>query len=604
MRLLYRFLPGVCVVLGFVWSAVAVTSTCQLGNGSTNTGYADIDLDSSGTWAHWTVATKQASSSCANQVQDTSAQTHANGVRVRWYASSADRTADQNVLQTDIAGAGWVNGITWCSTFVANWYPYDWAVGTWTNSSTHWSAPTFAFVDSGGGLNYPTNMNAQVLAPGGTWPFAFTNWGATRYPNFIAFDGRANPPSPAAPPIVGATGNSLGQVVGGSGGGVVTTGSVMGQGVTTVGASGGTTNYLTQADMYRVGNVIVDATAGVEAAVYAMATNLGRYLGGTNGGGGGSSSNVWVQNFPTNQLVTDTNTFGLSSNLWELIKTGQTNRDMLLQAMGTNLQAWASNAIWLGTNLSGVRGAVGASNAVAWATNELGAWNVGEGVGSAMMEFASRVSGTGPAPSGWGVVSLGWGSETLDLKRALSWNIVEQTDPIGHGTTGLDMSGTRAWCRMLFLWIMGAGIVLWFFREVRAAYCEVMLVPQFQLSPTASGVAAAVPGVQVGLRTAMLLGLFVIILALPTLAMTLFGTVWFFVSGSASAFSGAVAWLGTTAASIFGGGPPSFWYVGVLINEWFPLLEGLAVVANLVIAQFGIGAAAMTAATWSKAWGL
>lgn len=384
---------------------------------------------------------------------------------------------------------------------------------------------------------------------------------------------------------------------------------------------GGSTNLVTQADIHNLGAVLALGNAGMELRLASIQTNtaglaaltslgglsnvnVGGFASLSNQLGGVSNGLAWVNgtlNGISNLLSGQGTNSGNGSNVWVMNSNLNTMAD--IAAVGwSNALVGNSNLAYWSTNSDGIR-EFGDTNWSGIASN-FTQFDQGSGLTSVGDAIVNGVQ-SGEAGADDFVIDLGQYGK-LDLKRALSLGIFEESQPLGQVVgKGLKAEqqftsfiGVRSWIRQLMLWGLVAGLLMWTVKRLREAVMGVFHVNNLTVSDTAGGALSQIPLFTVTLRGTITLVLLGVILTLPAVAVTVLSSVMFFITGTGTV-AAAVAHTASGAATV-ASTPSVLWNVWALFNFYLPIPEAVVVGINYILLAFGIDINEVACAVYYK----
>lgn len=177
---------------------------------------------------------------------------------------------------------------------------------------------------------------------------------------------------------------------------------------------------------------------------------------------------------------------------------------------------------------------------------------------------------------------------------------VDMVDVFNAAMLDAWIPGLRAWFRIVILWGLIVGMVVWAFYAIGEHVYTIAAVPQVQVNALVLGAASLVPGANVAPRLGIVAAVSLAILAIPVLVIGVLETALVLsgVLGAGSHVSGA------TVSSPFTSGPSAFLYAGYVINLWFPLVEGLIFAIMRAVGNMSVKAATSLAVVYVKAVGI
>lgn len=456
-----------------------------------------------------------------------------------WYTNSARNPVyDTQTWSPTVAGQTHDFIYSGPSQTFDYWYTHV----QWTNAQPTWAIVDSMVTDTNGTEWFPTNFQARAVAPFGVLDFWFTN--TTTGGTFSLGDTRKNDVADFTADLTHATAQTQ-QSQSSNTQPPTQYSPTQVTGITNT----ATTSALTEKMYYQGTDAEIMAIAEVERAIRdqiaADATNTQAIV---NASGGGTNM----------QAVAD----------WT-------------RSRGSNETA-AVSAINNWTNVSAV-----ASNRVSEMGTALNNFNYTNSIASG----ASSLSGmffNGTVPGSFGIVSVG--NSNVDLKPYLSGQIMET----GNG----GINGLRSWLRSIAVWGMLVSLIALYVSEIREALVKIMTVPQ---TPMSVGGDVVTMGVQITVRSFVVMAILAVALFIPSIAMAWLstGATGMGITNVATALTG-----GGGGASWIGSIPSAILNMCLTVEEYLPYGEAIFMGCNLLLARMAMDLCVSFSVVYGKALGI
>lgn len=465
----------------------------------------------------------------------------AHSVSFRWYISGQGDIKQENTF----TGSGNKTDTYTGTPATTNrfWYTHV----QWTNTQPTW-AIVETVVTTNGVAYYPTNSwQSQVVRPFGSVDFWYTN---TTTGGWIQFGDQRQNDTPDYQALLteGETSSTPTQ----SSSPTATYNDPMSaydRPVTN-------TNALDKG-WYNVGvDSQVYASAAIEKAIRDQISNDTSIANGL--------TNVIKLQSQAHMANDNTHMLSISNALGRLSTNGyDTNLSRWLSDQANNETNKYNAAMTLATNADSVarghaQGIVDGMGDMLVLTNSLGA-------GGQVL-----IDGLDNAPEeSWGVIQL-MGTNALDLKKVLN------LDNMGVFAFGSAV-GFKTWFRAILVWAGLIGLFSMLFYMIRKGIFEACAIPQIQVNSEWSGIYSSLPGVNIGMRTIIVISAVALVATIPSLVVVTITNI-----QSASG-------IADIASTIAGGGgviPACVSKSATIMNEAFPLLEYIVFSINYLMATW------------------